>query len=144
MKNYVFMLVFLSGYALNAQTGTIKGVVLDKQSESPLEGATIELLNTSKAVGVITDFDGRFSLTNVPIGRQVIRISYIGYETSTIPNIEVTTGKDVYLNLSLIEAFNQLDEIVLTTETNKDRPLNKLATVSARQFGLEEDRKSVV
>ncbi|MEO0525960.1 MAG: TonB-dependent receptor [Bacteroidota bacterium] len=138
MKNYVFMLVFLSGYALNAQTGTIKGVVLDKQSESPLEGATIELLNTSKAVGVITDFDGRFSLTNVPIGRQVIRISYIGYETSTIPNIEVTTGKDVYLNLSLIEAFNQLDEIVLTTETNKDRPLNKLATVSARQFGLEE------
>ncbi|MGB5821771.1 MAG: TonB-dependent receptor [Saonia sp.] len=138
MKNHMYLLCILFVYTINAQTGTVKGIVLDKQSESPLEGATIELLNATDATGVITDFDGRFSLTNVPIGRQAIRISYIGYETSTIPNIEVTTGKDVFLNLALVEAFNQLDEIVLTSDTNKDRPLNKLATVSARQFGLEE------
>lgn len=138
MKNIVFALLVVFSYNLMAQTGTIKGSVIDKQSEVPLEGATIELLNSAEAKGVITDFDGRFILNDVPVGRQVIRISYIGFETYTVPNIEVTSGKDVFLNIGLIESFNQLDEVVLTTNTNKDKPLNKLATVSTRQFGLEE------
>lgn len=138
MKKIVFALIILYSCALFAQTGTIKGIVLDKQSEAPLEGATIELLYALEATGVITDFDGQFVLNDVPVGRQVIRISYIGFETYTIPNIEVTSGKDVFLNIGLTESFNQLDEVVLTTNTHKDKPLNKLATVSTRQFGLEE------
>ncbi|MEP3209004.1 MAG: TonB-dependent receptor [Maribacter sp.] len=138
MKKIVFALIILYNCALFAQNGTIKGIVLDKQSEAPLEGATIELLYALEATGVITDFDGNFVLKDIPVGRQVIRISYIGYETYTIPNIEVTSGKDVFLNIGLTESFNQLDEVVLTTNTHKDKPLNKLATVSTRQFGLEE------
>ncbi len=138
MKNLIYILLMLLCFHGISQTGTIKGIILDKQSESPLVGATIELLNAENATGVVTDFDGRFILPEVSIGRQIIRISYIGYETSTIPNIEVTTGKDVFLNILLIASFNQLDEVVITADTNKDRALNKLATVSARQFGLEE------
>ncbi|MEL6975730.1 MAG: TonB-dependent receptor, partial [Bacteroidota bacterium] len=101
-------------------------------------GATVELLNSEVATGVISDFDGRFILEDVPIGRQALRISFIGFESSTIPNLEVTTGKDVFITISLLESFNALDEVVLTNEANKDKPLNKLATVSARQFGVEE------
>lgn len=138
MKKIVFVLIIVCSNFLLAQTGTIKGIVFDKQSEASLEGATIELLNSLEATGVITDFDGRFALKDVPVGRQVVRVSYIGFETYTIPNIEVTSGKDVFLNIGLTESFNQLDEVVLTTNTNKDKPLNKLATVSTRQFGLEE------
>lgn len=138
MKNYLFLLAIGLVTMGKAQTGTIKGVVNDKQSESPLMGATIELLNTTDAKGVVTDENGRFSLNAVPTGRQVIRISYIGYESYTVPNIEVTTGKDVFLNIGLTEAFEQLEEVVLTSNTNKDQPLNKMSTVSTRQFGLEE------
>lgn len=138
MKNPFVILLFLFVGSTYAQVGVIKGIVLDKQSENPLEGATIELLNTETATGVITDLKGRFALNNVPIGRQVLRINYIGYESTTIPNVEVTTGKDVFLTITLLESFNQLDEVVLTSDTNKDKPLNKLATVSARQFGVEE------
>ncbi|MEM8977178.1 MAG: TonB-dependent receptor plug domain-containing protein, partial [Pseudomonadota bacterium] len=65
-------------------------------------------------------------------------MSFIGYESSTIPNIEITTGKDIFVTVQLQESFNQLDEIVLTNEADKDQALNKLATVSARQFGVEE------
>ena len=132
------LLAFILCQQLMAQTGTIKGVVLDKQSEIPLIGATIELLDQAESLGVITDEDGRFTLENTPTGRQKIRVSYIGYESVTLPNIEVTTGKDVFLTVSLLESFNQLDEIVLTNEADKDQALNKLATVSARQFGVEE------
>ncbi len=138
MKKTIAILIILTVHFGFSQTGTIKGVVVDKQSENPLEGATVELLNTEVATGVITDFDGRFTLTGVPLGRQAIRVSFIGYESATIPNVVVTTGKDVSVNITLLESFNQLDEIVLTTETNKDQPLNKAAAVSARQFGIEE------
>lgn len=138
MRKLVLALLLAFGQQIMAQTGTIKGTVLDKQSEFPLEGATIELLNMQVNTGVITDFDGRFTLGDVPIGRQTIRVSFIGYESSTIPNIEVTTGKDLFVNVQLQESFNQLDEIILTNEADKDQALNKLATVSARQFGVEE------
>jgi len=138
MKKILFPFVFLMSLGAFAQTGVIKGIILDKQSESPLEGATVELLNAEVATGVISDFDGRFTLEDVPIGRQALRISFIGFESSTIPNLEVTTGKDVFITISLLESFNALDEVVLTNEANKDKPLNKLATVSARQFGVEE------
>lgn len=138
MKEYSVIILFFLFCSSYAQVGVVKGIVLDKQSENPLEGATIELLDAEITMGVITDLDGRFILKNVPIGRQVLRISYIGYESTTIPNVDVTTGKDIFLNVTLLESFDQLDEVVLTSDTNKDRPLNKLATVSARQFGVEE------
>ena len=48
------------------------------------------------------------------------------------PNIVVTTGKEAVVNANLIESFNQLDAVILTPETNKDRSINKLATVSAQ------------
>ena len=103
-----------------------------------MEGATIQLLKTETATGVITDFDGRFSLTGVPIGRQSILVSFIVYESVTLRNVDVTTGKDNFVTVQLLESFNQLDEIVVTNNANKDKARNKLATVSARQFGLEE------
>ncbi len=109
MKKILFPFVFLMSLGAFAQTGVIKGIILDKQSESPLEGATVELLNAEVATGVISDFDGRFTLEDVPIGRQALRISFIGFESSTIPNLEVTTGKDVFITVSLLESFNALD-----------------------------------
>ncbi|MDN3724892.1 TonB-dependent receptor, partial [Aequorivita sp. SDUM287046] len=138
MKNliYILMLLVVSGH--QAQTGNIKGVVIDKQSELPLEGATIELLNLAEGTGVITDFDGRFILEEVPVGRHSIRISYIGFETNTVSDILVSSGKDIFLKVGLLEAFNQLEEVVLSTETNQDGALNEMTKVSVRQFGVEE------
>ena len=138
MKKTILAITFLFSFLGFSQTGIIKGVVLDKQSESPLDGATVELLDMEIATGVITDLNGQFTLKDVPIGRQAIRISYIGFESSYVPNIEVTTGKDVVLNITLRESFNALKEVVITSNSNLDRPKNKMATVSARQFGIEE------
>ncbi len=138
MKTTIVILFLFSATIIYAQTGIIKGNVIDKQSESPLPGATIELLNNNEIVGVITDIDGHFRLENVPLGRQTIRVSYIGFETITIPNIVVTSGKDAVVTVNLIETFGQLDEVILTSTTSKDRPRNEMIAVSARQFSLEE------
>lgn len=134
---FIFTFTFISSI-VSAQTGIIKGKIIDKQSEIPLLGAAVQLLNTQTLVGTSTDIDGYFTLTNVPLGRQSLRISYIGYESITIPNIEVNAGKNAIVNVSLLEAFGTLEAVTIISKTNKDVAVNEMATVSARQFSLEE------
>lgn len=134
-----FALLFLSAFAFSQNpTQTVRGNILDQQSEMPLIGVTVELVGADAATGTITDIDGYFELANVPIGRQVFRFSYLGYETVTIPNVVVTAGKEVALDVSMSESLVQLNEVVVTGRVDKDRAGNELATISARQFSLEE------
>ncbi len=139
MKKLIQVAIFvILQIHLFSQSGTIQGIVIDYQSEITIIGATIELLSSDDVVGTTTDEDGHFVLSNVPLGRNVIRISYLGYESITLPNIDVTTGKDVLVNISLKEQINTLSEIVVLAKSTKDRPQNEMATISARQFSLEE------
>jgi hypothetical protein len=121
-----------------AQTGVIKGIVIDQQSELPIYGATVVLIGEGPTIGALTDEDGFFVLTKVPLGRNAIRIRYLGYKSMDYPNIDVSSGKDVQLNIQLEESVQVLDEVVLVAGANKDVPRNELATISARQFSVEE------
>lgn len=140
MKANLSFLLFLLPFFLNAQTQTIRGTVLDQQSESPIIGATVQLLApTGEALqGAMTDANGRFAVANVPVGRQVLRVTYLGYEPLTVPNILVTAGKESQLSLALQEAFSSLGEVVVNGRADKDKPVNDLATISARQFDTEQ------
>ena len=54
MRKLLIILLFLSG-VLNAQiTQTIKGTVLDKQTQSPLPGTVVQLLNHQTSLGATT------------------------------------------------------------------------------------------
>jgi len=135
----LLLLTILSSNVINAQTSqTIRGQVIDADAEIPLIGATIEVLSLDPIVGTTTDLDGSFALTEIPLGRQVLRISYLGYESLTIPNILVTAGKEVYQDFKLVEAINTLEEVVVRADTEKDKSINELATVSAKTFSMEE------
>jgi len=134
---FVMLLLATLGFAQNP-TQTIRGTVLDQQSDVPLIGVTIELLDAAETTGTITEPDGSFALENVPVGRQTLRFSYLGYEGVTIPNVVVTAGKEVFLEVKMAESYTQLNEIVVTAQADKDKAGNELATISARQFSLEE------
>lgn len=136
MKKTVFIILCLFSLSSYAQKGIVKGTVVDKQSEKPIAGATAELVGLELSVN--TDADGNFKLSDVTIGRQTIRISFIGYESITIPDIDVTTGKDVIVTIALPEKLNTLDEVVIETGNNKAKSINKMAAVSTRQFSVEE------
>lgn len=140
MKNHLLIAFFilLNIHFLTAQTQTVKGRVIDQQSEMPLIGATIELIGTEETKGTTTDVDGYFRLEGIPIGRQVFSVSYLGYNSITVPNIVVTSGKEVSLNLALEESVEDLAEVVVTAKTDKSEAQNEMATISARTFSLEE------
>lgn len=103
---YLLLLMLGVGYA---QTGAVTGSIVD--ASGPLPGVSVILEGTT--VGAAADFDGRFRLTNVPSGAVTIVFSYIGYERLE-KEVTVEGGQTIDLGrISLSEASEQLEEIVL-------------------------------
>jgi hypothetical protein len=125
-----------------AQTQVVSGTIIDEASHAPLIGATVTLAgNTS--VGTVTDEKGNFRLAGVPLGRQSFKITYTGYEDRHIPDVVVTAGKEVNLNISMQEVVKKLSEVTLTYNRAKDRTRtnNDMAMVSARSFNVDDTKK---
>jgi hypothetical protein len=137
-KIFLFSLVLSIAFYSNAQktvlTQIVKGIIIDEQSNNSLAGVSIAINN----IATLSAADGTFELQDIPIGRQTITASYIGYENTTIANIEVTSSKQVILEIRLREKVKKLDEIVIKSTKSKLKPLNDAAVVSARQLSIDE------
>ena len=95
-----------------AQEGrSVTGYVSDASDESPLPGATVQLLDTGE--GQATDEDGRFTFRGVKPGTYQIRVSFVGYESQT-STIEVIEGQDTILYVDLEPSRTDLPDIVVT------------------------------
>ena len=94
--------LFLSMLCLVAFAQTATGLVKDKTGE-PMIGVNVLVKGTTN--GTITDFDGKFSIPDVPSNATLV-VSYIGYLTK-----EVKTGKDLVIVLE--EDNKTLDEVVV-------------------------------
>ena len=142
MQKILSFLVLILGTSLSiaAQNASqiVKGIIVDQQSEMPLIGATVRIISTIDNLGTTTDIDGQFAIPGVPLGRQTLEASYLGYESVVIPNVELTSGKEVYLNIEMTESLVKLDEVIITADVDKDKSINEMATVSSRQFSMEE------
>jgi hypothetical protein len=122
------------------RTQTIKGRVIDMDSDIPLTGATIIVNSTSPQLGTVTDRNGYFSIPGVPIGRQTITASFVGYKKKQFDDILIISAKETILTIELEESVQEIDEVKVTA-TIKSEPLNEMATVSARSFTIEETEK---
>lgn len=120
----------------NVLTQTLKGIVVDEQSGNILQGVTICLDNNS--LTAVSNEKGFFVLHKVPIGRQNVKASITGYEEILIPNVEVTSSKEVEIEIKLKEKVTRLDEVVYRAGRSKNKALNEAALVSARQLSTDE------
>lgn len=133
------MMMVRPGFAQTATpVQTIKGTILDEQSGNTLPMATVTLETVSGNKMVLADSAGVFRLRNVPLGRQTIRITLIGYEEAVIRNIEVTAAKEVELEIRIREKVKKMEEVVLKSAKQKSRAINETAVVSARQLSMDE------
>jgi hypothetical protein len=137
----IFTLLFLSSLAGSAQEilrQSIKGVILDKQTLAPLPGATVILAGTDSLHGTVSDAEGRFVLRRITIGSWRIRVSYVGYSLYESPDITVSSGKESTVTVYLEEQVITAKEVEITAEYRKYQPINKMATVSVRNFSVDE------
>jgi hypothetical protein len=138
MNFKAFSLFFFLTIFSVAQTQTIRGRVLDKDSKYQLVGANIILVGSDPLIGAVSDEKGEFKLLNVPIGRQALKITYLGYAEAYLPNIIVNTGKETILTIEMIEQVYTSEEVIISAKKAKSEVNNEMATVSARSFDIEE------
>jgi TonB-linked SusC/RagA family outer membrane protein len=106
MKIKLLMLfTFILSMTVNGQNVNVTGTVLEASSGQPLPGVNVILKNTAK--GASTDFDGNFTLNDVPLN-SVIVVSYLGFVTQ-----EITVINSEPINVSLQEDAESLNEVVV-------------------------------
>ena len=131
MKTILKTFVLLFCVASFAQT-TVKGTVNDA-SGLPLPGANIIVVGTS--TGVVTDFDGNFTLTvsqNPPFS---IQVSSVGFETLSQ---EITKNNET-LAITLNEG-SFLDEVIVSASRTPERIFESPVTVE--RFGIKDIKTS--
>ncbi len=84
-------------------SGTIRGVVLDKDTEQPIDGALVSAANMQKAT---TGKDGQFELKEVPAGLVVTTGSHPDYITGSDQE-DLTAGKAIDVTLRLERTKNE-------------------------------------
>lgn len=120
-------------------TQTVRGTVTDVDTKQPIIGASVSVLNTT--MGTATDINGEFEIPNVPVGRITVRFTYVSYEPSIVSNIELTTGKELVLNMALKEQVTKAEGVVITAKPDKGEANNDIAGASVRTFTVEESMR---
>ncbi len=142
MKKLILTTVVIALFGLQAfsqkLTQTVRGTIIDMDSRLPLIGASLVIVGTNPAVGTTTDADGKFRLEKVAIGRVSLQLSYIGYESLKILNIEVNSGKEVVLDLNMKESAVKMEAVVVRPNYKKGEALNGMSMVSSRSISVEE------
>ncbi len=93
--------LFFNLCGFSQPTQTIRGKVVDTESQAPLLGANVLILEAGPITGVITDDAGSFTIPDVLVGRYTILVSFVGYKSFIIREVLVGTGKEVFLDVGL-------------------------------------------
>ena len=107
---FYFLLTLIIVSVLDAQSdrvsGKIRGKAIDAMTKDLLVGANILLLPVEGGRGTMTNENGEFVIPNIMSGVYSIKVSYMGYASTIIQNIEVSPGATTEILCSMsVEAI---------------------------------------
>lgn len=135
-----FLLISL--FTFGQITQTVRGKVIDTETNFPLQGTRVQIYtgDTSKTYRTRTNEGGEFELRYVPIGKHELEAEFPGYEIKVV-TVEVNSGKESIVNLSLSEKFEEIGDEVVVTARRSNQTLNELSLISSQQFSVEETNR---
>jgi hypothetical protein len=144
MRNIFIILILSIAFPISViaqPTQTLRGKVVDKESQMPLLGSNVIILEAGPITGVITNEEGIFSIDEIPVGRYNIMVSHMGYQSLIEREVVVGTGKEIFLNIGLSESVVEIKEVSVEAGISKDQTINPMAGISARSFTVEETER---
>lgn len=122
---------------------TVRGTISDIDTESPLYGATVVIVGSDPLIGAVADEEGKFRIDQVPVGRVSLSISYLGYESKSVADIMVSSGKEVVLELRLQESILDMKAVIIKANKNQNKgeALNEMAILSAQSISPEQSKR---
>lgn len=141
MKKQLFLLLFLiiNFVSINAQTGKAKiiGEVIDEATKEPIPGVNVTIAGTT--LGAATDFDGKFTISNLEIGTYVVRVSAVGYNTIVKPDVVVNNAKPTDLLFKITQSVIELEGVTIRSDFFEKDP-SEVGSITS--FSYEEIRRA--
>lgn len=150
MRQFLTTVLFflLSAFiSVNAQTGSIQGVVKDAKNGEDLIGAIIKVQGTG--LGAPTDAFGKYRIDNVKEGTYTLEVNSLSYTPKTIASVTVTAGKTATVDIGMEQSTSQLAEVTITAKGNRETEQilfldQKKAVIATQAIGAQElSRKGV-
>tara|TARA_S200002703_G_scaffold108388_1_gene94180 strand:+ start:3309 stop:6059 length:2751 start_codon:yes stop_codon:yes gene_type:complete len=136
-KVLLFLFVMLPNILAAQETGTIVGNIKNVTTNEPISDAQVFVNNGS--TGALSDLNGRFIITRVPVGTVTITAQMIGYATKTITDIAVSGDQVVTFDITLTPSAIELEELVITASQERGSQtfvLNERRTSEALVDGI--------
>ncbi|MFN8236902.1 MAG: carboxypeptidase-like regulatory domain-containing protein [Chitinophagales bacterium] len=136
MRKLLLSILFFP-FFLHAQNGIIQGRIYDEINNEAIIGANITVKGTD--FGASSDVDGNYIIEGLTAGLYNIEVSYLGYETQTLFEVQVSNVKPVRLDIALRQTAQELDSIVV-----KANPFEKKmeSPLSLTSIGVNEIQRN--
>ncbi len=113
---WAFLLIFTTlSYAQNELTQTIRGRILDGVTNAPIPSASVIL--STKNDGIVTNTEGVFRFEKIAVGRYDLTARCIGFQSITVQNIVVESGKETIVELKMTASTTLLDSFEVRSTT---------------------------
>lgn len=98
----IFLFIFLSVISFSQNVGSLRGRIFNANDNKTLPGANVWVEVNGIKTGASTDKDGYFTIKPLNPGIYTVHISYIGFETVSITNVNVVADnlnqmRDIFL-----------------------------------------------
>lgn len=107
----LLFIVFVFSVPVLAQQGTIKGTVIDQETQEPLAGVNVGIQNSKK--GSSTNIDGEFTIPNISPGTYILIVSSLAYASKNL-DITINQRETKTINVTLVPNFFKMQEVEIT------------------------------
>jgi hypothetical protein len=142
MKKLLFFTLLIASLqsSLAQGLGSVAGTITDKNSLTPLTGATIRIEGTSLAT--VSDSLGRFRITGITPKTYTLRISSIGFTELVLYNTVITVGNELNLTLQLETLATKLAEVTVSSGRKTAIAASLETPLSVQKLTTEEIRSN--
>ncbi|MFC2107409.1 TonB-dependent receptor domain-containing protein [Bacteroidota bacterium] len=119
-----------------AQSGVIKGKIIDINTNEPVPFANVVVVGTN--IGGSSDFDGNFIINGVNPGFVRLTATAVGYKNAVTEELQITVARAAYTEIKMTPTQVKLQEVIVRAspyERDKESPL------SLRTLGISEIEK---
>ena len=140
VKKIIFILIiFLSAIGYSQVTSSAMSGTVKSSAGEVLPGASIEVVHkpTGTKYASTTGANGEYAIQGIrPGGPYTLKVTYVGYKTTEITEINAPLGNSITVNISVEVEANALSEVVVTSKSKGT--FNKGRTGASQQFTNRE------
>lgn len=131
---------FATLITLAQNNGRISGTVLDKTTQKAIANATVRVKGSTQAA--ITDTNGVFRITDIPVKTYSVEVSATGYQTTTLYNIILNAGNEYTVTIEMEPQVSELTAVVVSNNRRTAKAATLESPLSVQRLTLEEIRSN--